>query len=78
MNTALSPNVQFTFPYHKTHVVYSVTVYDPHDWCRVGVIPWVVLNRMSLFVYCEENLLRKKHLCALMTCFYAHQNDLFL
>ena len=26
--TPMSPNVHFTFPYHKTHVIYIVNMYD--------------------------------------------------
>ena len=35
-------------------VIYNVNIYEHYVWCTAtrwyGVIPWVVLNRMSLFV----------------------------
>ena len=70
--------MHFTFPY-KTCVINSVNLDNHYVWCTVtrwhGVIPWVVLNKMSLFVYCEEKIsLKNTH----TTLFYVHQKyDLF-
>ena len=45
--------MQFTFPYHKTHVTYSVNVYNHSDVQLDDIIPWVVLNRMICLLWRE-------------------------
>jgi hypothetical protein len=51
--TPLSPNVHFTFLYHKRWHCILHEFYDHYVWCTVkrwhGFMPWVILNRMSLF-----------------------------
>jgi hypothetical protein len=80
----VSPNVNFTFPNHKTHFIYSVNVHDPYVLMYSYEMTWSHTLGCSeqnepMFVYREDNLLQHPHLNAFMTHFYAHQNDdLFL